>query len=525
MSGFTKLPTELTDDIFSRLPRADLISASRTSHHFHDRTLPLLNRYLTITVPPSRAIDPARGRRLFEKAFSDASLQYLREIEVGRVLEHEIDTDDLGPRDVYLASNAKKGVPVEDILNESLENLLQRLPAGQLKSFTTFHPAKTTEDLLTPTTITTLFSPQNTITNLNLTLTPSTPCHPFHAHHLKTFTYHAQDFTANYHTIFSILFTAQNTLEQLYSHNSRVPVPPATHIRASRRSEMEIFIHEGFATWKRCEGCCPTNPPSNPANRRIRLTKLKIWHVEGMGQFTTDVFGPYNVLKDSEPTDVEISIGALAFVKLKLASRAGRLSIQNLLQHATGTQLTPDDAQLTEYFASTRGLESVTLNFHANIGMGWLGALQTSAGETLKVLHLGSVRGAMVFDVEVVEGIGRSMRGLEMLSVGAAFGLPACILDSTIFPRLKYFGNRAYVDFGPMSVMGLEEYMRGWKRDGKNFTTSLRLVYLRMAGQNYLIERDCPDGKGGVVDIKMRSISDTKLAEVLKDIGEPPKFG
>ncbi|KAF3226161.1 hypothetical protein TWF192_007030 [Orbilia oligospora] len=537
MSGFLKLPSELTDEIFGRISRIDLYNTSLTCRGLYEKSLSSINRFLKISVVTSTRIDEARAKKIFSKAFTDVSLEYLRELEVSGALKQKIGRE-IEPRHIHVApsleiggnSSGLNGCTVEAILNLNLRDLLSRLPPQQLKKFTcsSYWGLKESSDdrFFEPQTLSALFSPGNMLTTLNLTFSHSLSldCSVFYVPHLTSFTFHAEDFTIHYHSIFSILYSCQKVLKELNCNNLRYQSRRRGRIPPSRVHEALFYMDEGFAKWKGCTICGQDNPPSIPAKRRIRLTKLKVWRVDGVGHMMTDLFGPYNLVQDSPLVDVEVAIGALAFVNLAV-SEGGSLQLQRLLQCANGTRGSPDSDGLGEYFRHTKGLVKVTLSFHQNLGFDWLEALEGSAG-TLKYLHLASVFGDMMLTEDEIEGLGKSLQKLEMLTVSSSQDLPSCILNSESFPRLRYFGNRAYSFLNAGATDRFRDFIQ--MRFAKTGLLSpLRLIRFRLPGQNYLIEGDSVDGVevDGNTNVRVRIIEDWIVPEVLRGFGDVPRFG
>ncbi|KAK6356119.1 hypothetical protein TWF718_000494 [Orbilia javanica] len=537
MSGFTTLPSELTDEIFSRISRTDLLNTSLTCRTLHQKSIRSINRFLKISVRPETRIQETVAEKLFSTAFTDVSLECLREIEVVGVGLGGAGSRDIASRHVYLVSGEgsvgrkQEGyVEAEAFFNVRLRELLGRLQPGQIRAFSyTLPPPQLPLNLLTekffePQTLSALFAPENRLTKLDITFSHSisSDCNVFNLPHLTTFTSRASDYTAHYHSLFSILFNTQKTLRELYCHNERHISRPRQRTASQRSSESLFFMHDGFAEWKQCTKCGLDNPPSVPSKRRIRLTELRVWRIDGLSHMMTEVFGPYNVVQGSRLTDVEIAVGSLAFVKLT-AAEGGTLELEKLLEHANGTQISPSSQELGTYFGCTKGLVKVTLNFHRDIGFGWLEALKGSA-ETLRELHFSSVYGNMVVTEDEIEGLGRSLQKLEMLTVSSDCDLPICIMNSSTFPRLRYFGNRAYSNFDPGAKRRLEDFM--WSNsDQASLSTSIRLICFRLPGQNYLIERTFPNGNNGSVDIEIINVDDSKVPGILEGLGEAPRFG
>ncbi|KAK6515194.1 hypothetical protein TWF506_007539 [Arthrobotrys conoides] len=539
MSGFAKLPRELTDEIFCYISRTDLFNISLTCRTLYDKSVSSINRFLKISILAGTNIKKTRAKKIFSKAFTDVSLEYLRELEVCSVLKQGIHPSNLDIRHIYVVQNINSAVghsgsgsedecSVETSFNLNLRDLLSRLPPRQLKKFSCYSPLNlknlSEDKFFEPQTLSTLFSPENMLTTLNISIphSMSSDCSIFHVPHLTSFTFYAEDFTVHYHSIFSILYSCQKTLKEFYCNNKRYLGWRPARTPADRLQETSFYMHEGFVGWKGCTKCGQDNPLSTPANRRIRLTELKLWRIDGMGHMMTDVFGPYHLVQDSPLMDVEVAIGALAFVGLK-ASNGGTLQLQRLLEHANGTRGSPNSEGLETYFRYTRGLVGVTLSFHENLGLDWLVALEGSAN-TLKHLHLTSVFGDLSFAEDDIEGLGKSFQKLEMLTISSACHLPNCILNSQIFPRLKYFGNRAYPHLDVAVKDKLENLLR-IKCTETGLSSSLRLIRFRLPGQNYLIERGVLDDIGGNPDIRIEVIEDYKVPSILRGIGEAPKFG
>ncbi|KAF3317614.1 hypothetical protein TWF173_010382 [Orbilia oligospora] len=534
MSGFLKLPSELTDEIFGRISRIDLYNTSLTCRGLYEKSISSINRFLKITVVTSTRIDEARAKKIFSKAFTDVSLEYLRELEVGGDLKQK-NGRGIEPRHIYVAPSLEIGgnIPgcnVEVILNQNLRDLLSRLPPHQLKKFSCspYRDLKESSDdrFFEPQTLSALFPPGNMLTTLNLTFSYSlsSDCSVFHVPHLTSFTFHAEDFTTHYHSIFSILYSCQKVLKELNCNNLRYQSRRRGRIPPSRVHEALFYMDEGFAKWKGCTKCGQDNPPSIPAKRSIRLTKLKVWRVDGVGHMMTDLFGPYNLVQDSPLVDVEVAIGALAFVNLAV-SEGGTLQFQRLLQCANGTRGSPDSDGLGEYFRHTKGLVKVTLSFHQNLGFDWLEALEGSA-DTLKYLHLASVFGDMMLTEDEIEGLGKSLQKLEMLTVSSSHDLPSCILNFESFPRLRYFGNRAYSYLNAGATERFRDLIQ-MRFTKTGFSSPLRLIRFRLPGQNYLIERDSVDGVefDGNTNVRIRIIEDWIVPEVLRGFGDVPRFG
>ncbi|RVD84038.1 uncharacterized protein DFL_005806 [Arthrobotrys flagrans] len=531
MSGFAKLPSELTDEIFYRVSPTDLLNISLTCRVLYEKSISSINRFLKISVLPSTSINETRAKKLFSKAFTNVSPEYLREIEVGSVLKKEVNIRNLDPRHIYVASKIKgckesSGGDIDSgvIFNLHLRDLLSRLPPKQLKKFSCFFPHTTKEPsddrFFEPKTLSAIFSPGNMLTTLNVSFSHSlsSDCSVFYLPHLISFTFRAEDFTTYYHSIFSVLFSCQKTLRELYCNNERHK--SSGRVAPERSHEILFYMDHGFAQWKGCTKCGQDNPPSTPSKRRIRLTELRVWRIDGLSHMMTEIFGPYNLVQGSRLTDVEVAIGSLAFVKL-ITSEGGTLQLERLLEYANGTQILPDSQGLETYFRYTKELVKVTLNFHKNLGFGWLEALK-GCSETLKELHLSSVYGNMVLTEDELEGLGRSLQKLEMLTISSDRDLPICIMNSEVFPRLKYFGNRAYSNFDPGTKNRLEDFM-GVNNEETSLSTSLRLICFRLPGQNYLIERSY--GANGRMEVSIHNVEDFKVPEILGGLGGAPRFG
>ncbi|EGX53593.1 hypothetical protein AOL_s00006g459 [Orbilia oligospora ATCC 24927] len=139
MSGFLKLPSELTDEIFGRISRIDLYNTSLTCRGLYEKSISSINRFLKITVVTSTRIDEARAKKIFSRAFTDVSLEYLRELEVGGDLKQK-NGRGIEPRHIYVAPSLEiggniSGCNVEAMLNQNLRDFLSRLPPQQLKKF------------------------------------------------------------------------------------------------------------------------------------------------------------------------------------------------------------------------------------------------------------------------------------------------------------------------------------------------------------------------------------------------------
>ncbi|KAK6531071.1 hypothetical protein TWF281_007897 [Arthrobotrys megalospora] len=537
MSGFSTLPRELTDEIFYLISPTDLLNIGLTCKALYEKSIPNIRRFLKISALVGPSLSETRTKELFSKASTEASLEYLREIEVNQVYRRgEVDNRNPGPRHVYIAPNSSDGESSSkfhsrEIFNTSFRHLLSQLPPEQLKKFScsiSLPPAEgyLADDFFESQTLSALFSPTNMLTTLNLSFFHSlaSHCSVFHLPHLTFFTFRSYDFRDYYHVIFSILHNCQKTLKELYCNNERHPNGVLAGPSARRRREMESYMKMGYEKWKGCKKCPKgIEPPVPLTEKRIRLEELRVWRIDGMSPMMTQIFATYGLVRDAPLVDVEVSIGSLAFVKLKTSGRE-TLQLDRLLQYANGTPTLPDALGLEAYFKSVKGLVKVTLNFHGNVGSGWLGALKGSS-ETLREFHLANVFGTMILTEDEIEGLGRLLPKLEMLTISSNRTMPSCITNYEVFPRLRYFANRAYLNFDSASCKDQLGGIMRRKKTKPGFSTPLRLIRFRMPGQNFLIERDSADGYDTNEDIRIHTIEDSKMQEVLSGLGEAPKFG
>ncbi|KAF3920817.1 hypothetical protein ABW20_dc0109917 [Dactylellina cionopaga] len=535
MPGFSVLPTELVHQILSYIKDpTDLANFGLTSKLFHAWSIPSINRNLKITVPSKSGGSERIMKRAFANISTDDRLRYLRDIEIVHSVGDE--QGPIVPRHLVIKSRPRKkgGMEAQLLFNIYFRKLLCELAPGQLKSFTYKHNSETyrvkndTEDI-EPFTMSLIATPQNTITKLNIYIFSSlaTDCSLFHFPHLTNLTCHSDDSMLKYHCFFTILRSCQDKLLELYCIND-------VHIRLGPRmwpahAEPPLsYMEAGYNNWKACRLCQPDNGTTDvattnsfPSEKKMGLNRLKTWRINGMNLKQTPLFYRAGIIADAPLTHAEIGTSFLSYVGL----RSLRTTTLHLDQLFVNTEAPPikgshtSDA-LESYFNSFSGLTSITLNFYENAGLGWLESLKSHA-DSLTGLHLTSVFGGLIITSDEIEGLGRSLRNLEMLTVKGRKDFFDCIFDPEIFPSLKYFADRPYParrDCIPEDIIqNIEQRI-----NDNALSPNLRLVCFGSPSHGFLI--DTPDS-GEIRGVREINDGSAEHERILEDLGGRPRFG
>ncbi|EPS43395.1 hypothetical protein H072_2647 [Dactylellina haptotyla CBS 200.50] len=534
MGNLAELPGELLQQILSLLySTTDLANFGRSCKRLYEWSIPYLNRTLKITTPSRMGGDEEDIKRAFAKASTSISLQHLCEIDLIRPSDG--DSIRIEPRHLFITPKgfARQEMNTLPLFNIYLRQLLAEIPQGQLKTF--YYRNLNSKNRiggnqeLESYTLSMIFHPRNTITRLYISFpdTISINCDMARMPHLKQLEFQLEDAVYQYHMIFNLLHSCQNTLEELRCHNQRhaayqrdsfapgysLPangIPPPTYMRI------------GYDEWLTCNGC----RLGQGGRKKIRMTALKLWRIDGMGIMMTDLFHYHNIVKAVPVTDIEIATETLAFAGLR--TKDSTLEIDSLLRlpreyldaHPSDNEKQYSEA-LEDYFSKIKGLTHITLNFHGKTSLGWLGSLKQHA-DSLRQLHVASVYGTVVFRTDDIEMLGKNLQNLEMLTVKTRTPFPPCVLDAEIFPKLKYFFDRLY----PESVITHDKKIQAVitmiqeKVDANTLSKNLRLLYFGYGRNRIYIDRL----DGGKAVVRELAHGDWEYLQVVQELGGEPRF-
>ncbi|KAK6511601.1 hypothetical protein TWF481_000516 [Arthrobotrys musiformis] len=428
---------------------ADLINVALTCKWLYAVAAPLFYEKLIIAIRiglPPNLWDPDS---IFAK-LKPQWIQYVRRIDVDYYYE---DSEDyLRPWYLHIPDpELETGRPADErktreykqvgqaLFNDNLvEKLITRLSAGQLKAFNfdTRYAMDGRSVDISIATLRALCQYQNTISQLKITLREdlADDCTVYDFPCLKYFKFELQDRSSpeQYHCIYALLSSCQNTLEEFHCHtdmfdNPFVELPVST------------VFEDAYSDWRSCEKCSQQQLLRGD-QKVLNLHRLKVWNCKEMDQpffefcFKSGIL-QYSPLKNFLTQDA-------AGNALGLVSDSSRLNINELFP---SLEKHPNSGLgLQKYLETFEGLSKIIVSsFHGReFGIDWTAGLKHHA-DSLKQVHV-KLMGKR-FPVKVLKELGRNCRGLEVFASEMEDGLPACIFNKDAFPKLKYFHDTTYI--------------------------------------------------------------------------------
>ncbi|KAK6345660.1 hypothetical protein TWF718_007570 [Orbilia javanica] len=443
--GLTNLPPELLGQVALLLDSLrDLASLALVNKVFSDVVRPHFCRFITFGLPPEGRDWSVKNR------FDSIPERHLRRIKHIEVI-HSSRINRWGSSDVdlgfwrYKSSELDENYNVGEgyetaptTFNKMLAELIGNLRPGQLESFRfnrhSCGRVSHRTDIDIPI-LAALTNPETRLTRLDLAFDPcleSEDCSIFNFPHLIYFSYKAYNVSSQYHRIFSLLSSCQDTLEEFHASNWR---PHAS----------EPSMLSGFRGWRGCENCrriCRGTGLSG--GKRIHLKSLKKWKLHGSSLCAHNMLALYHreSILDKVPV---LKYGESSSIGFTCADGGSGLDWKTCWQYLLYQYFEPrEKATLSDFLEVTTGFEKVTFSkvCSAKSRWDWIEGLKKGHQKSLRRLKLKSC--ALSADEEDVEYIGNSFPDLEELtvemkdSIGTDF-IPDCVFDKSIFPSLKVF--------------------------------------------------------------------------------------
>ncbi|RVD83259.1 uncharacterized protein DFL_007654 [Arthrobotrys flagrans] len=450
MAAFQQLPCELISHILSYIEiQADFKCVALTCKRLYAIAAPLFYEKLIIAVRIGLPPSPWDSNSIFAK-LKPQWIRYARQIEVDYYYEDREDY--LGPwclhiPDIELGTGcapdetrAKELKQVgQALFNDQLvKKLITRLSPGQLKAFNfdNRYAMEVCSVDISIATVRALCQYQNTISQLKVTLKEdlADDCTVYDFPFLKYFKFDVQGRSSaeQYHCIYALLSSCQNTLEEFHCCTTMFDDPFV-------ELGLPTVFEDAYNDWKNCEKCSQQQL-SRGGEKEFGLPRLKVWNCEDMDQPFFEFCFKSGILQHSPLRNFLTQDASGNF--LGLLSTSSNLNIGGLLP---SLKKHPNNGMgLRRYLETFEGLSKIIMSsFHGReFGIAWTAGLKHHA-DSLKQVHV-KLRG-MKFPVKVLEELGRNCRGLEVFASEMEGGLPACIFNSNVFPKLKYFHDTTYI--------------------------------------------------------------------------------
>ncbi|KAK6344251.1 hypothetical protein TWF696_007893 [Orbilia brochopaga] len=449
MSQLLQLPAELIEHTLSFIEAPDdIFNISKVSRRLYNVSTPFRYQTLVVAIPSRGVYGYIKWNP--QKAFAKVSepwYRHLKHLEISYYRPDEpyrpwkLRIPGVSGSEVRAVNHTYTAASMRllnlETLSRYLLGMIERLPQGQLRSFTPIIRDDPEIEVYAVAIDIVLFmcisATQNNLTSLAIEVNAAfiADCTECDFPHLKSlglsrarFHAHAED-----HAILSLLYNCQNTLIKL--------VWVITEFASWSAAEYLALFREAYEEWRQCERCCQSG--GDPAEQKsIVLSKLKTWRVYNMEGDFIQLLYDMGIMKGASVANF-----SLTYVSefLDMASENGDLKLDVLLPRLF--QQRHDGGVLGSHLMTFRGLTTFALQsqdsefFGAGWGM-WFDGLKCHAA-SLRCLNI-SFAGLPISQTRLTH-LGMSCRNLEFVTLEMEDRLPFGILDKTFFPKLKYFRN------------------------------------------------------------------------------------